>query len=208
MKKYFLLFITFLSVTALFSQTRRLGTDTLLLALESIERYSEDIQSNTDPKYCTKIDASASIDQLNPNLKYLWLFDDFIKQEGVKVEQCFSSPGFHQVELSILDTKINQLVIRDTVLPLYIPNAMKFTIGGFQKVMNTVTFDAYAYDLEDTFLFWDFGNGNYTSGQFVKNVYVDEGEYEVKAYEMSLKEGAIQIKQAVKDTVSIQSNRN
>lgn len=207
MKKSILLFFTLVCVSAIYSQTRRLGTDTLILALESIQKYQGDIYSNANPRYCVQLDASSSVDPSNPDLKYIWLFDGFVEKEGLVVEQCFSSPGFHQAELSVMDTIINQLISRDTVLPLSLPNAMRFKIGGFQKILNTVTFDAFEYDLDDTFLFWDFGNGNYTAGQFVKNVYTDEGNYEVKSYEMKLTDGLIEIKQAVKDTVSIQNNR-
>ncbi len=209
MKKYvtFLLFILSLS---LYSQTRKIGTDTLELAKPALKVFADtSFQANLKANYCVELDASASVDPMVPDLQYNWTIDRVHKKKGLKVDHCFTEFGNHLVALSIYDPKINQMVLNDTVFNISVPSALRFKKGGFYKILNTVTFSASDYTVSDgAFLLWNFGDGNYSSGTLVRNVYYDEGIYDVKLYELEYtSDSTVRVIQAVKDIVRIETNR-
>lgn len=209
MKKYVTFLLAVLSLS-LHSQTRRIGTDTLDLALPALKAFADtSFQANLKANYCIELDASASVDPMAPDLQYNWTIDRVYKKKGLQIEHCFSKFGNHLVALSIYDPKINQMVLNDTVFNVTVPPALRFKKGGFYKILNTVTFNAADFSVpEGAFLLWNFGDGNFSSGNLVRNVYFDEGIYDVKLYEMQYtSDSTIKVIQAVKDIVRIETNR-
>ncbi|MBR9831171.1 hypothetical protein [Acidiluteibacter ferrifornacis] len=191
-----------------FGQTRKVGADTLLLALKSITNYTGEVVDNNIPEYCVTVDASESIDQYAPELEYTWVFDGLRKRKGIKVEHCFTRPGFHQAAINTYDPSIGQLVESDTTIVLNVPPALRFDKSGFFKILNTVSFKTKGYKAgEGNFLLWSFGDGNYTTGHAVKNVYYEQGDFEVMVYEMKYEGDSIRVIKAIKDTLTISNNR-
>ena len=195
---------------AVFSQTRKVGSDTLNISKLAIAAFPDSsFNSNKRVNYCIELDATQSIDPVAPNLEYHWTIDRIYKAKGTIVEHCFPKPGNHLVTLSIYDPKIDQMVLNDTVFNLFIPSALRFKKGGFYKILNTVTLVTDDYQIPDnSFLLWDFGDKNFSSGSSVRNVYSDEGVYDIKLYEMQYtSDSTVKVIQAVKDAVRIETNR-
>lgn len=193
-----------------YSQTRRVGKDTLALTQGVVSAFADSLfQVNLKASYCIELDASESIDEKVPNLEYNWTFDRIHKTKGVVAEHCFKKHGKHLISLSIYDPEIDQMVLNDTVFYIDVPAALRFKKGGFNKILNTVTFDAGGFQVKDnSFLLWSFGDGNYSSGNEVKNVYIDEGIYDVELYEITYtSDSTVMVNQAVKDIVRIETNR-
>jgi hypothetical protein len=191
-----------------FAQTRKVGSDTLAIAEKSITNYNGQTTVNNNPEYCVSLDATQSIDKVGPGLEYTWVFDGIKKRKGIQVEHCFTRPGFHQASLNTYDPSIGQLVESDTTIVLNVPSALRFNKSGFFKILNTVSFETKGYKTkEGNFLLWKFGDGNFTTGNSVKNVYYEQGEFEVVVYEMKYEGENIQIINAIKDTINISNNR-
>ncbi len=203
---------SFLLLLILFghSQTRRLGKDTLALTKDAMAAFADSsFQANLNASYCIELDATESIDEEVPDLEYNWTIDRIHKTKGVVAEHCFKKHGKHLVSLSIYDPKIDQMVLNDTVFYLDVPAALRFKKGGFYKILNTVTFSAADYKVADnSFLLWSFGDGSYSSGNLVRNVYFEEGMYDVELYEVSYtSDSTVVVNQAVKDIIRIETNR-
>lgn len=209
MKRNLTVLMLLLSIVV-FSQTRRIGNDTLELSKLAIEQFADSsYQLNMKAGYCIELDASKSIDAMVPDLEYNWTIDRIKKVKGTVIEHCFSTPGKHLVALSIYDPKLDQMVLNDTVFNLDIPAALRFKKGGFYKILNTVTFDANNFKIPDgSFLLWNFGDGNFSSGSLARNVYYDEGMFDIQVYEMQYtSDSTVKVNQAVKDIIRIETNR-
>jgi hypothetical protein len=206
--KNFILACMLLVCSLSFAQTRKVGADTLAIAQKAIASYTGETIINNFPEYCVSLDASKSIDMNAPELEYTWVFDGLRKRKGIQVDHCFTRPGLHQASLNTYDPKIGQIVESDTTIILNLPSALRFNKSGFFKILNTVSFETKGYTVaEGNFLLWSFGDGNYSSGRSVKNVFYEIGDFEVVVYEMKYDGESIQIIKAIKDTINISNNR-
>ena len=166
---------------AAFSQTRKVGLDTLTLSKLAISAFPDSsFNLNKRVNYCIELDATKSIDPIAPNLEYFWTIDRIHKTKGTIVEHCFPKPGNHFISLSIYDPKIDQMVLNDTVFNLSIPSALRFKKGGFYKILNTVTLVTDDYKVpKNSFLLWDFGDETTSTQTNPTHTYNDAGTFEV-----------------------------
>lgn len=110
---------------------------------------------------------------------YFWWFGDGYVSSDTAPTHTYSDPGFYEVELTIyddesgcLDTYAKNIFVIDTTQAICQADFSFFADG------NTITFTDNSKG-EITDIFWDFGDGYYSSDSVVSHTYVDPGYYEV-----------------------------
>lgn len=135
---------------------------------------------------CTKIilDATASTDKDNDELRFKWTFPDNTQKKGSRITHDFLKPGKYQVFLEVKD---NSGFIASTsriskTIEVNSPPTAKITAPDIGLPGKPVIFDASKSSDKDGNIkqfSWDFDDGTTAKGQKVNHIFSQPGKYEV-----------------------------
>ncbi len=128
-------------------------------------------------------DISIDIDPLN--LQFQWDFGDGKKETGYVVSHCFQGSGKYSVKQNIIDKKSGRIVYNKLSLELDLKDIEQPIINSDEVVINnkSVSFDAGNSNFPGKTLlsyYWDFGDGEKSSGEVVNHSFPENGEYIVR----------------------------
>ncbi len=129
------------------------------------------------------LDGSLTTDDDGQILSYLWDFGDGAIGEGPIVNYAWTQPGVYRVVLTVTDDSGTASAQQTTAMDIVIDDAPVADAGPDQFVTaSDVTFNGAGSSDSDgtiTSYEWDFGDGNFGTGQEVTHAYARSGVYEV-----------------------------
>ena len=128
-------------------------------------------------------DISIDIDPLN--LQFQWDFGDGKQETGYVVSHCFQGSGKYSVKQNIIDKKTGRVVYNKLSLELDLKNIEQPFINADEVVSNN---ESVSFDAGDSYFpgktvisyYWDFGDGEKSSGEVVNHSFTGNGEYTVR----------------------------
>jgi outer membrane protein OmpA-like peptidoglycan-associated protein len=133
-------------------------------------------------QYCFMLNDSGAIAIDTLKLKYVWDFGDGEKAVGEKVKHCFPGKGNYSVKLDILEKSTEKLFFSELAYTLEINDFLQPFINSSDIVVkgDTMNFDGTKSNIPGYKILsysWDFRDGNKTSGEKVKHIFKEKGEY-------------------------------
>jgi outer membrane protein OmpA-like peptidoglycan-associated protein len=133
-------------------------------------------------QYCFMLNDSGAIAIDTLKLKYIWDFGDGEKAVGKKVKHCFPGKGNYSVKLDILEKSTEKLFFSELAYTLEINDFLQPFINSSDIVVkgDIVNFDGTKSNIPGYKILsysWDFRDGNKTSGEKVKHIFKEKGEY-------------------------------
>jgi outer membrane protein OmpA-like peptidoglycan-associated protein len=133
-------------------------------------------------QYCFMLNDSGAIDIDTIKLKYVWDFGDGEKTVGEKVSHCFPGKGKYSIRLDILEKSTDKIFFSKLAYTLEINDFLQPFINSSDIVVkgDTVNFDGVKSNIPGYKVLsysWDFRDGNKSSGEKVKHVFKEKGEY-------------------------------
>lgn len=131
--------------------------------------------------YCVELKATNDPENLGPDIKLEWYFDDGAIVMGAVAKHCFKTAGKHTVKLSSIDKTYETVVRQDTILPIFLLEEVNFDIEGIAWVDAAVKFDArsLAYKKNILGVVWQTGDGNIIFDEVFTHKYLIKGNYSV-----------------------------
>ncbi|NND77613.1 MAG: PKD domain-containing protein [Flavobacteriales bacterium] len=134
--------------------------------------------------FCYTFDATASVDQVFPEVVYQWQFNEKELKEGTIVDHCFEIHGTHFITLGSYDKK-HGIRNRDSTFSISIIPPVNFAELEENNVINKDILFKYEGELENgTTVLWHFGNGIFSSGKNVRFNYNKAGNYYIEFYQV------------------------
>jgi outer membrane protein OmpA-like peptidoglycan-associated protein len=163
-----------------FSSNRDKSIDIYHFRTNSPQVLYTDIQKEN--QYCFTLNDSGAIVIDTLNLKYIWDFGDGEKATGAKVNHCFPGRGKYSVKLDVIEKSTGKLFFSKLAYTIEINdykqpfiNSPDFVVKG-----DPVSFDGLRSNIPGFKILsysWDFRDGNKSSGERVKHVFKEKGEY-------------------------------
>lgn len=154
----------------------------LIKYAESKGSCNSNCEENEEKTYVLELSAAQSIDQGNPNVKFIWEHEGK-KQTGITSKFYFNSSGKKTVYLHAKDMNTGILSERVDSTIVNIPEQNNFTIvNGSSKELwhdTELNFSAGHVDENYTYL-WDLGDGNFKLGATISHTYLQGGEFVVR----------------------------
>jgi tetratricopeptide (TPR) repeat protein len=131
--------------------------------------------------YCIKMAATNNPEELGPDIRFEWEFDDGTLLPGVKVQHCFKNPGAHKVKLSSIDKTFGVVTRQDTTLSIYFLENVNFVLEGLRWVNASIKLDARdkAYRKNIYGVVWETGDGNIVTSEVFTHRYLKPGNYQI-----------------------------
>jgi outer membrane protein OmpA-like peptidoglycan-associated protein len=133
-------------------------------------------------QYCFMLNDSGAIVIDTLNLKYVWDFGDGEKAAGAKVMHCFPGRGKYAVKLDIIEKSTGRLFFSKLAYTLEIKDYKQPFINSPDVVVkgDPINFDGLRSNLPGFKILnysWNFRDGNKASGERVKHIFKEKGEY-------------------------------
>ena len=133
-------------------------------------------------------DAGLSADEDGQVTAWRWNFSDGVVLEGPQVERTFSTPGRHEVELTITDDSGSVCAVGTDAAAILVNAPPAVDAGPDRDVPvgaanDTVVFDASAAsdpDGQGVRVEWDFGDGNRAGSAVTRHRFAAPGDYTVR----------------------------
>lgn len=141
---------------------------------------------NEKKPYRAKYSAAASIDPENPNIQFIWKFDDGEIKKGVVVTKVYETPGEHTVVMSSKDLRtgyIDKDVLSNTLT--FQPN-LTFNYNSGKADIRANEKSSFAIDVPDVEkkYIWNLGDGNFRVGPSISHEYLSGKQYQLNLYVM------------------------
>jgi outer membrane protein OmpA-like peptidoglycan-associated protein len=119
------------------------------------------------------------------HVEYEWDFGYGIKQNGLKVKQCFQKPGRYAAVLTIKHHLPDSIFSTKSIYPFKIlPTDDQAIFPGSDAIIHKpITFSAGnkgTLHNMDRSCFWDFGNGFTQNGDEIRHIFTESGEQSVR----------------------------
>jgi outer membrane protein OmpA-like peptidoglycan-associated protein len=133
-------------------------------------------------QYCFTLADSGALVIDTLNLKYIWDFGDGKKASGAKIRHCFPGKGKYTVKLDIVEKTTRNLFFSKLKYNLELRDFKQPFINSPDIVVkgDTVKFDGLRSNIPGFRVLnysWDFRDGNKASGERVKHIFKERGEY-------------------------------
>lgn len=116
---------------------------------------------------------------------YEWDLGDGTRSRQLRTRHCYSRPGTYQVSLNAVEKGSGAIVANQLTYELTIerPPGLYINFADSAAIQSDVLFDAAqcqlrGYELKT--VYWDFGDGTYSKGPYVKHCYEAPGKYMVR----------------------------
>ncbi len=134
-------------------------------------------------KFCyTFFEETAVETNDSTGFSYEWDFNDGHKSKQLKVRHCFEKPGKYNIQLNAIDKSTGDIFSNELNYVLVIDEPPKLHLNcpdtvalGNEIIINSEKSSITGYELNKTY--WQFGDGKYNSGKYVKHVYNKPGKY-------------------------------
>jgi hypothetical protein len=170
--------------TGFFASNRLNGDDDIYMFVSSFPMF-KDCNEQVDEQFCFEFNETGSMDIDTTSLKYEWDFGDGHKQRTVIATHCYSKTGTYAVALNVIDTLTGDVYFSQAsydlkVEPLeqpYItsPDTVmvgdKINFNGTKSIIRRFPANNH---------YWDFGDGNISTGVAVDHVYARDGKYFIR----------------------------
>jgi hypothetical protein len=182
---------------------------------EQIKIFLKGFNSNqcsdiTEGQYCVLLDASKSIDSLNPHVKYFWYFlEDSTQKEGLIVKKCFDDGGSHLVKLTVYDTLADYDPKQDSLIELYFYPKWNFDYTMPVKQYRQVDFFVKSYNnyYPSNIIYWDFDDGISKIGTKATHHFEEPGKKNVKMMVFRDENGHLFFEKCISKTIKIEPLR-
>jgi len=178
-------------------------------ALRGKGQISIDCQPSKSDVLCVTIDAKSSIDPNNPHLIFEWIIDESPPKTGFTVEHCFAEEGTYYARLNIIDITTGLKYNNDTILPITVGGEGNLEISGNKFAGSDITFmpDPSLLFGEKTYNFlWEFGDGNFQSGETIQHSFQKSGTYDIRLYLISTNQDGIREVSCITESIVITTN--
>lgn len=116
---------------------------------------------------------------------YEWDLGDGTRSKQLRTRHCYTKPGTYQVSLNAIEKATGEVVANQLSYELVIDPPPGLYIAcadsvakGTDIFLNTEQCKVSGFEL--TQVYWDFGDGTYTSGSYVKHRYGKPGRYWIR----------------------------
>ncbi len=167
-----------------FSSSRNKNDD--IFMFKSTITDFENCTQQKENKYCfVFFENGTSEGDVTGTMKYEWDLGDGTKIRGVEVEHCFAKTGIYKIQLNVIDTLTNEILLNQASYDLEVTDYEQpyITAPDAAIVGSTITFDAKKTNLKNVRIaryYWDFGDGTKALGESTNHVFYEEGVYDVK----------------------------
>jgi hypothetical protein len=174
-----------LNTSGYFSSNRS-GNDDLYYFGSIQPDFSKASVTTMKTKFCyTFFEETALETQDSLSFSFEWDLGDGTRSRELRTKHCYTKPGSYTVSLNAVEKTTgevfaNQLTYELIVKPpagLYI-NCADSVAASCELFFNTERCDVKGYELKQ--VYWDFGDGKYSYGHYVKHHYAKSGLYWVR----------------------------
>lgn len=170
--------------TGYFTSNRVSGNDDIYMFVSSFPMFKE-CNPQVEESFCYEFNETGSMDIDTTSLKYEWDFGDGNKQRTVIAFHCYSKTGTYAVALNVIDTLTGDVYYSEASYNLVVePREQPFITSPDTIYINErVDFTSeksYIKNFEANNHYWDFGDGNITTGSKTQHTYNRPGSYIVK----------------------------
>lgn len=164
--------------------SNRDGSDDIFMFSSQIPTFP-DCQLQIEEELCYEFSESGSIDLDTTTLEYEWDLGDGTKIRGLSAEHCFDGPGEYSVSLNVIDTLTNEIYFSEATYSLLIQEVEQPYITSLDTAMvnEDINFDASKSNIKDFSIenyYWDFGDGQFATGQTVTHSFRKTGSYIIR----------------------------
>ncbi|MBN2486903.1 MAG: PKD domain-containing protein [Bacteroidales bacterium] len=171
--------------TGYFASNRLTGADDDIYMFASSFPNFKDCKPQIDETFCYEFNETGTMDIDTTALKYEWDFGDGNKQRTVIAEHCYKGPGAYAVALNVIDTLTGDIYYSEASYELIVepreqpyiscPDTVvvdeKVDFGSERSVIRSFAPNNY---------YWDFGDGNITTGRNVQHTFTKTGTFYVR----------------------------
>lgn len=154
----------------------------LLKYAESKGTCNANCEENEEKTYVLELSAAQSIDEGNPNVKFIWEHEGK-KQTGITCKYYFNSSGEKRVYLHAKDMNTGVLSKRvdSTIVNIPVQNNFKIVNGSSEDLWHDTELNFSAGNVVENHTYlWDLGDGNFKLGANISHTYIQGGEFEVR----------------------------
>jgi len=140
--------------------------------------------NNTEKPYRARYSAARSIDQDNPNISFIWSFEDGEIKRGITVVKTYPKAGTYTVKLSSKDNLtgfISEDVAESTLTFEPNPTFKYGNVYGNVRANEESLFEINSA-VSNTQYIWDMGDGTFHVGSTVKHNYLSGRSYQLNMY--------------------------
>jgi len=121
------------------------------------------------------------------NLEFEWDCGDGNKKRGLRARHCYSSPGTYKVKLNIVE-KLSGEIFNSLVeyeLNILTPEKLYISCDDSVRAGDTLQVNCFnsalkGYEIREKF--WSLGDGYFNSGDILRHVYSQPGEYDLELW--------------------------
>lgn len=170
--------------TGYFTSNRLNGDDDLYMFVSSFPLFKE-CKPQVNETFCYEFFETGSMNIDTTALKYEWDFGDGTRQRKVKAEHCYSKTGKYIVALNVIDTLTGEVYFNEATYDLLVEPREQPYITSLDtvKVGDKVSFDgkkSIIRSFSPNNHYWDFGDGNITTGIESQHSFNKAGTYYVR----------------------------
>lgn len=156
-----------------------------------IYRFSSDIPiiwfsyPQVENHYCVTFRDTGAFNIDTTKLQYVWSFADGQQIEGRNADYCFPGPGIYQADLNLMDRSTAIIFFRKLTYYLHVSDNEQPFIASPENVVTgeNVMMDgseSYCPGYKTEGYYWDFGDGNQSTGKTASHIYEKEGVYTIR----------------------------
>ena len=142
---------------------------------------------NEEKPYRAKYSAAGSIDPENPNIQFIWKFDDGETKKGVVVTKTYKTPGEHTVVLSSKDLITGYIDKEVKSSTLYFEPNLTFNYNSGAADIRANEKSNFNIDIPnpDVKYIWNMGDGTFKIGESVSHEYLSGKQYQLNVFVIS-----------------------
>jgi hypothetical protein len=171
--------------TGYFASNRLTGTDDdIYMFVSSFPMFNE-CKPQVNESFCYEFNETGSMNIDTTSLKYEWDFGDGNKKRAVIATHCYSKTGTYAVALNVIDTLTGDVYYSEASYNLLVqPLEQPFITSPDTIVVNDKAgFNGYKSIIRSFSAnnhYWDFGDGNISTGVEAQHAYNKAGTYYVR----------------------------
>ncbi len=143
----------------------------------------ENCDSVREEDYCIEVFEKGAMELETTTFKYEWNFGDGTKKRGLKAEHCYNGPGKYIIELNVIDTMTNQVLMNEATYPLELEQIKQVYINApdtfYVNKKIELTGQPMNLDFEISDFYWSLGDETRIRGKKVYHKFQKPGDYKI-----------------------------